>query len=131
MGKEDVLNVANLILSQCNYAQTRDKKGYDIFDATTVRRILRIRDLDDGEVEYLRLKLLRYLKQLKKLGKESGFSEDRIEEACNKIKESVAPYSVICQFRIDKGEWNYSYKELLKHLQSGLIKKGGSNSYQP
>ena len=66
MAREDVLNAAHIILSQCRGPLVKDKKGYDAFDAFTVREMLSpdifgITELEDEEVEYIRQKLLRGL----------------------------------------------------------------------
>ena len=74
--KEDwnkIMDAWRLLLSVCDGAELRDKKGYDRFDAFTMRLFL-YKDLfgreeiTPQEVEFIRRKLLRYREQLKKLG---------------------------------------------------------------
>jgi hypothetical protein len=109
MTREDVLNFARLVLTQCDGAWSRDKKGYDLFDAVTVREILRpdifgITELSNEEVEYLRLKLLRYKKQIRKLASEFNVPKDKIELGLQKLDEPVAECSVIIHGQVKKGE---------------------------
>lgn len=108
MAKEDVLNFAYLVLSQCHGPFVRDKKGYDMFDAFTVREILKpdifgITELEDEEVEYLRQKLLRYENQAKKLAEEFGIPRDKIEENIKKIDEPIAESSIIIHGQVKPG----------------------------
>jgi len=69
-----IIEAAEKILSICDGAFTRDEKGYDIFDAGHFRGFLRFPDifgvegLTPEEVEWMRRKLLRYKKQLLKVG---------------------------------------------------------------
>ena len=108
MTKEDVLNFAYLILSRCHGPFERDKKGYDKFDAYTVRDILEpdifgITELEDEEVEYLRQKLLRYKNQAKNLAEEFGIPRDKIEENIKKIDEPISEISVIIYGQVKQG----------------------------
>jgi len=105
MTKEDILNFAHLVLSQCCGPFVRDKKGYDRFDAYTVRDILEpdifgIAELEDEEVEYLRQKLLRYKKQILKIAAEHGISQEKIEEGLGKLDEPIAEGSIIIYGRV-------------------------------
>jgi len=69
-----IIEAAQLVLSVCDGAITRDKEGYDIFDAGYFRGFLRYPDifgvegLTPEEVEWMRRKLLRYKRQLRKMG---------------------------------------------------------------
>lgn len=94
MTKEDVLTFARLILTQCHGPFIRDKKGYDRFDAYTVRDLLSpdifgISDLELEEVEYLRQKLLRYKKQIIKFAKENNIPQEKIDEGLKKLNEPI------------------------------------------
>lgn len=100
MGRDDVLNIARLLLARCDGAISRDEKGYDVFDAVTVRQILSpdifgIKELMDEEVEYLRLKLLRYKKQLRKVGLQFNIPPNKIDEALRKLDEPITKSAVI------------------------------------
>lgn len=108
MAREDVLNMARLVLTQCDGAVTRDKKGYDSFDAVTVRQFLNpdifgISELADEEVEYLRRKLLRYRKQIWKIAIESGISEALVKEGLKKLDTPVAESSIIIRGKVGRG----------------------------
>ncbi|GAI50493.1 unnamed protein product, partial [marine sediment metagenome] len=97
-----------LVLGQCRGPFIRDKKGYDKFDAYTVRDILEpdifgITELEDEEVEYLRQKLLRYKNQAKKLAEEFGIPRDKIEENIKKIDEPIAEGSIIIHGQVKPG----------------------------
>lgn len=109
MAREDVLNFARLVLTQCDGAFRRDKKGYDLFDAVTVREILRpdifgITDLADEEVEYLRQKLLRYKKQIRKIATAHGVPKRRIEAGLKKLEQPISECSVIIHGQVKKGQ---------------------------
>jgi len=106
MTKEDVLNFANLILTQCCGPFIKDKKGYDKFDAYTVRDILEpdifgITELEDEEVEYLRQKLLRYKKQIVKIAREHNISQEKIDENLKKLDDPISESSVIIHGQIN------------------------------
>jgi len=103
--RENILNVARLILALCDGACSKDKHGYDKFDAVTVRRILYpdifgITELSDAELEYLREKLLRYLNQIRKIGKDYGFTKEQIEDICRKIEAPISDYSVFIRGKV-------------------------------
>lgn len=103
-----MLNFANLILSQCHGPFICDKKGYDKFDAYTVRDLLEpdifgIAELMDAEVEYLRQKLLRYKKQILKIAKEHGISQEKIETGLKKLDDPVAEGSIIIYGQVEPG----------------------------
>lgn len=104
MSREDVLNFARLILSQCRGPFVRDKEGYDKFDAFTVREILSpdifgIRELEDEEVEYLRQKLLRYRNQLRKTAPNFNIPKEKIEDFLKKIDKPVSESSFLAYGR--------------------------------
>lgn len=108
MAKEDVLNFAHLVLSQCHGPFIRDKKGYDKFDAYTVRDILEpdifgITELEDEEVEYLRQKLLRYKNQIRKMALNGGIPQEKIEIGLKKLDESITEGSLIIHGQVKSG----------------------------
>lgn len=108
MTRKDVLNFAHLILTQCDGAFKRDKKGYDLFDAITVRQILKsdifgIADLSNEEIEYLRRKLLRYKEQIRKIALQHNFSKDQIEMGLKKLEQPVASSAIIIRGCVGKG----------------------------
>lgn len=115
--RDDVLNFARLLLTQCDGAFSRDEKGYDIFDAFTVRQILNpdifdISELADEEVEYLRQKLLRYKKQIRKVATEFGVPKDKVETGLEKLDEPVAECSVLIRGQVKKARGRISLKWL-------------------
>ncbi|MBA7602744.1 hypothetical protein ES703_09840 [subsurface metagenome] len=69
-----IIEASNMVLNVCDGAFTRDEEGYDIFDAGHFRGFLNhpdifgVKDLTPEEVEWMRRKLLRYKKQLQKMG---------------------------------------------------------------
>jgi len=69
-----IIEGAQLILSVCDGAFSRDEQGYDIFDASHFRGFLRYPDifgvegLTPEEIEWMRRKLLRYKRQLREMG---------------------------------------------------------------
>lgn len=108
MTKEDILNIARLILTQCDGAISRDRKGYDNHDAVTVRELLSpdlfgISGLVDMEVEYLRRKLLRYTKQLRKIGGDYEYSEEQIDDLCRKLEEPICKNWGIAHGQVERG----------------------------
>lgn len=108
MTREDVLNFARIVLTQCDGAFARDGKGYDAFDAVTVRQILNpdifgISELADEEIEYLRLKLLRYKKQIRQIASEHGIPKHRIEMGLKKLDEPVCDNWVIARGQEKRG----------------------------
>ena len=124
--KEDILNFARLVLTQCDGAFSRDEKGYDLFDAITVREILSpdifgISELSDYEVEYLREKLLRYKKQIRKIAVQYGIPESRIEEGLKALDEPVAKSSIIIRGQVKRGS---PYGRIsLKWIRENLLRK--------
>jgi len=108
MTREDVLNFARLVLTQCDGAFRRDKKGYDAFDAVAVREILRpdifgVSELVDEEVEYLRRKLLRYKKQIRKIASEFGVPKDKIDLGLKKLDEPICDNWLIIRGQEKRG----------------------------
>jgi len=81
---EKIIKGAELILSVCDGAFSHDEKGYDILDAGHFRGFLRYPDifgvegLTPEEVEWMRRKLLRYKRQLWKMGFETGILDQPI-----------------------------------------------------
>jgi len=128
LSREDVLNIARLVLAHCDGAIHRDERGYDIFDAVTVREILNpdifgVGELMDEEVEYLRLKLLRYKKQIQKIAVEHGVPQEKITEALKKLDEPLAESSVIIHGKL-KGNSQYgriSLKWLMMSFHEPLV----------
>jgi len=127
MTKEDVLNVAKLILKFCDGAVSKDKRGYDLFDAVTVRQFLYpsidgygIEDLEPEEIEYLRRKLLRYRKQLRKIALLYGIPSQNIDNAIRRIEEPVSENWLIIHGQIKHGEpyGRMSLKWVREHLIS-------------
>lgn len=110
LGKDDVLDMARLVLSQCDGAMTKDGKGYDVFDRFTVRDMLMPdifgnEGLSDEEIEYLRGKLLRYKGQIRKFGLAYGYSESQIEKALKKLDEPICKNSIYIKGRADGTEY--------------------------
>lgn len=135
MGREDVLTVARLILSQCDGAMSRDHKGYDVFDRFTVRDMLMpdifcTDDISDEEMEYLRQKLLRYKKQLRKIAKDYGYTQSQIEKALQKLDDPICERSIYIKGKAEGTEYGrISYKWLKENLPRWIksdIKKPGS-----
>jgi len=127
LGREDVLNIAHLVLAHCDGAIHRDERGYDIFDAVTVREILSpdifgVSELMDEEVEYLRLKLLRYKKQIEKIATEHGVPLDNINEALKKLEEPLAESSVIIHGKPKLGRYGrISLKWLTSMFSENMV----------
>jgi len=108
MTREDIINFARLILTQCDGAFSRDKKGYDLFDAVTVREILRpdifgISELSNEEGEYLRRKLLRYKKQIHKIAIQHDIPAAQIEIGLRKLAEPVSDNYIIIHGQLKRG----------------------------
>lgn len=104
--RENILSVTKLILAHCDGAVSKDKSGFDKFDAVTVRWILYpdvfgVTELSNAELEYLRQKLLRYLNQLRRIGKYYGFTKEQIEDACHKIETPISDYSVFIRGKVN------------------------------
>jgi len=121
-----VLNIARLVLAYCDGAIHRDERGYDIFDAVTVRQILSpdifgVSELMDEEVEYLRLKLLRYKKQIEKIALEHGVSQEKIREELEKLDTPLAESSVIIRGKPKGGQYG---RISLKWLTERFAKSG-------
>ena len=125
MGREDVLNIARIILSQCDHAISKDKKGYDRFDAFTVRDILYPdifgnSDISDEEVEYLREKLLRYRTQLREIAMDYGYSELHIEIVLHKLEEPICENSILIRGRAEGTDYGrISYKWFKEKFEKG------------
>jgi len=121
-----VLNIARLVLAYCDGAISRDKRGYDIFDAVTIRQILNpdifgVGELMDEEIEYLRLKLLRYKKQIQKIAVEHDVPQEKIAEALRKLEEPLAESSVIIRGNLKGGQYG---RISLKWLTERFAKSG-------
>ena len=98
--------MANLVLTQCRGPLVKDKIGYDMFDAFTVRDILYpdifgIDELCDEEIEYLRLKLLRYKEQIQKIGLAHGYNNEQIEKALQKLDDPICEGSIFIRGKAD------------------------------
>lgn len=69
-----IIEASNMVLSVCDGAFARDEEGYDILDAGHFRGFLNhpdifgVEGLAPEEIEWMRRKLLRYKKQLRKMG---------------------------------------------------------------
>jgi len=125
LAREDVLNTAKLILRYCDGAIARDKEGYDLFDAVTVRELIfpdifGETELADEEVEYLRRKLLRYKNQLRKMGRGFGYSEATIEKSILKLDEPICDNWLIAhgQEKMGSPYGRISIKWMKEHLLS-------------
>jgi len=69
-----IIEGAQLVLSVCDGAFSKDERGYDIFDAVHFRDFLShpdifgVEGITPEEVEWMRRKLLRYKRQLQEMG---------------------------------------------------------------
>jgi len=114
-GLEKIIEAAKLILSVCNGAFSRDKKGYDRFDAGYSRTILLGPDifgregLTPEEVEWLRRKLLRYKRQLQK---EFDFDTNVLDKPVHPVAFYAEAKWVA---RDDSGWWRVSPHSLKKY----------------
>jgi len=127
--KRSILAVAYFILEYCDGAWSRDKQGYDIFDAYTVRAILSPdifgdTELSDEELEFLRQKLLRYRNQVRRLTKKYGSYNRKIEMLLSRLEQPVCSNSFICFVKMKDGrEGRLSLKNLKKMFQSEVEQK--------
>jgi len=112
MSREQVLNVAKLILTQCDCCMSKDKQGYNKFDCLVVRKLIALGDdIADQEVEYLRQKLLHYLKQFKDIGTQFEIPDKKIEEVIKELEKSICESGYICNFQTKNNKWHFGINE--------------------